>query len=114
MSTLRTDGKPADVSGNWIQVSRLGMPLTNEVIIPVGMKDKWNSLPPDSDLQFASYFSNPELELYMDTTKYAAAVPGLSDLKNTKSIIYGSGQCRFWVWTARIIPCQNKCRFNGY
>ena len=27
-----------DYSGNWVQVSRLGMPLTNEVVIPIGIK----------------------------------------------------------------------------
>src|SRR5678809_1486077 len=36
-------------SGPWIQVSRLGMPLTNEVIVPIGMKDYWNCLLYTSD-----------------------------------------------------------------
>ena len=40
IKTLNANGIPA-YSGNFVQVSRLGMPLTNEVIIPVGMKDKW-------------------------------------------------------------------------
>ena len=31
-------------SGDWVQVSRLGMPLTNEVVIPIGYKDYWNRL----------------------------------------------------------------------
>src|SRR5438105_1398749 len=38
VTTLRTDGQKPDVSGPWVQVSRLGMPLTNEVIIPLGEK----------------------------------------------------------------------------
>ena len=29
-------------TGNFVQVSRLGMPLVNEVVLPVGQKDKWN------------------------------------------------------------------------
>jgi hypothetical protein len=47
-------------SGNWVQVSRLGNPLVNEVLIPVGKKDHWNATTPENDAQFASYFYNPE------------------------------------------------------
>ena len=68
-------------SGNWIQVSRLGMPLTNEVVIPIGAKDKWNATLPSNDLQFAKYFNNPELALYMDDSQFGGAVPGLSALR---------------------------------
>ena len=70
-------------SGNWIQVSRLGMPLTNEAIIPVGMKDKWNATSPynNNDLAFAPYFMNPELALYMDDSQFGAAVPSLFSLR---------------------------------
>jgi hypothetical protein len=70
-------------SGNWVQVSRLGMPLTNEAIIPIGMKDKWNATTPynNNDLQFAPYFSNPELALYMDNSQFGGAVPSLNALR---------------------------------
>ena len=68
-------------SGSWIQVSRIGMPLTNEVIIPVGMKDKWNASNPANDVQYAKYFSNPELALYMDNSAFGTAVPGLNALR---------------------------------
>lgn len=82
IKTLSTNGT-AGYSGNWIQVSRLGMPLTNEAIIPVGMKDKWNSLSPynSNDLQFAKYFTNPELALYMDDSQFGSAVPSLNALR---------------------------------
>ncbi|MEO7531365.1 MAG: DUF4331 domain-containing protein [Sediminibacterium sp.] len=82
IKTLSTTGTAA-YSGNWIQVSRLGMPLTNEAVIPVGQKDKWNSLTPygGSDLQFAKYFTNPELALYMDDTQFGGAVPSLNSLR---------------------------------
>ena len=70
-------------TGTWVQVSRLGMPLTNEAVIPVGMKDKWNSMTPYQDLDslavFGPYFYQPELSLYMDTHHFGAAVPGLSN-----------------------------------
>jgi hypothetical protein len=48
-------------SGPFRQVSRLGNPLFNEVLVPLGKKDLWNSLPPSDDKQFASYVTNPEL-----------------------------------------------------
>ncbi len=47
--TLNANGTESH-SGNWVQVSRLGMPLTNEVVIPVGMKDYWNSLTPYQEM----------------------------------------------------------------
>jgi hypothetical protein len=48
-------------SGPFRQVSRLGNPLVNEVLIPLGKKDRWNTLAPSDDKIFASYFANPEL-----------------------------------------------------
>ena len=74
-------GGAVGFSGPWVQVSRLGMPLTNEAIIPVGMKDKWNATTPANDLQFAAYFSNPELALYMDDSQFGGAVPSLNALR---------------------------------
>jgi hypothetical protein len=72
-------------SGPWVQVSRLGMPLTNEAVIPVGKKDLWNSLTPYEDLPniktFGNYFYNPELALYMDNTYFGGAVPALTPLR---------------------------------
>lgn len=36
-------------SGDYVQVSRLGMPLVNEAVIPAGLKDAFNNLTPDQD-----------------------------------------------------------------
>ena len=79
--TLNGDGTETH-TGPYVQVSRLGMPLTNEAVIPIGDKDLWNSLTPyqDSTL-FDEYFCNPELGLYMDTSFFGAAVPGLAKLR---------------------------------
>ncbi len=44
-----------------MQISRLGNPLFNEVLIPLGTKDYWNSQSPDVDSQFAAHVANPEL-----------------------------------------------------
>src|SRR5947209_4133459 len=50
-----------DESGPWVQVSRLAEPLINEVIIPMGKKDYWNSQYPVNDNQFVQYYAHPEL-----------------------------------------------------
>lgn len=49
--------------GKWVQVSRLGMPLVNEVVMPVGVKDVFNASKPSNDLAsgFGQYVVNPEL-----------------------------------------------------
>jgi Domain of unknown function (DUF4331) len=45
----------------WRQVSRLGNPLINELLIPTQLKDKWNAVGPDKDKQFEQYYSSPIL-----------------------------------------------------
>jgi hypothetical protein len=45
----------------WRQVSRLGEPLINELLIPTELKDKWNATTPDKDKQFEQYYSSPIL-----------------------------------------------------
>ncbi len=74
-------------SGSWIQVSRLGMPLTNEAVIPVGMKNKWNAVTANTpaDSAFGPYFRNPELALYMDDSQFGQAVPSLYNLRIQKA-----------------------------
>lgn len=47
-------------SGNFVQVSRLGNPLVNELIIPLGMKDRFNASLPSSDAQFLNFVLDPE------------------------------------------------------
>ena len=86
-STLGFDGQPPRLQGPWMQVSRLGMPLTNEAIIPIGQKDKWNSRNPyTGESEFERYLTNPELALYMDDRLFGPAVPGFADLRiQTKS-----------------------------
>jgi hypothetical protein len=48
-------------AGPWVQVSRLGNPLFNEVIVPMGEKDRWNALAPTADVEFLKYVQHPEL-----------------------------------------------------
>ncbi len=55
-------GKPTEVVGGaWTQVSRLGMPLVNEVVIGLPDKDRFNGSEPKDDSQFANYVTNPTL-----------------------------------------------------
>ena len=60
VSVLRDDGTVA-TDGPWVQVSRLGNPLINEVIIPLGKKDFWNRGDPSKDSQFVPFYRTPEL-----------------------------------------------------
>jgi len=55
-----SDGKQTS-HGPWVQVSRLGNPLFNEAIVPVGDKDRWNALTPADDSQFLKYAQHPEV-----------------------------------------------------
>ncbi|HYG49255.1 MAG TPA: DUF4331 domain-containing protein, partial [Flavobacteriales bacterium] len=82
VKTLTAGSAAEAYSGPWVQVSRLGMPLTNEAVIPVGMKDAWNAANPyTGDAAFIPYFENPELALYMDDSQFGGAVPALNELR---------------------------------
>lgn len=59
--------------GAWVQVSRLGMPLVNEVVIGLKDKDRFNSAKPKDDSQFADYVTNPTLPALLEI---ALAIPG--------------------------------------
>ncbi len=51
-------GKKTVLRKRWVQVERLGQPLVNEVIIPRGQKDYWNSVGPDQDYRFEKYYTD--------------------------------------------------------
>lgn len=60
--TPRRGHGTTDVAGGaWTQVSRLGNPLVNEVVIGLPDKDRFNGSKPKDDLQFATYVTNPTL-----------------------------------------------------
>jgi hypothetical protein len=90
--TLNANGADPSYSGEWVQVSRLGMPLTNEAVIPLGDKDEWNSMTPYDDFKdnkMDEYFFNPELALYMDDKQFGGAVPSFSALRIQHSSLQG-------------------------
>jgi hypothetical protein len=74
---LRDDFGQHFCTGPFVQVSRLGNPLINEVIIPMGKKDYWNSQAPGNDSQFASFYSNPELAQLLPVL-YPGVFPSLA------------------------------------
>jgi hypothetical protein len=59
-STIRNPNHTVE-AGQWVQVSRLGNPLFNEVIVPISRKDRWNALDPHQDAEFVPDVLHPEL-----------------------------------------------------
>ncbi len=66
-------------AGEWMQVSRLGNPLFNEVLVGMGFKDLWNSLPPSADKRFAAGVQHPELATLLPVL-YPGVFPNLAKL----------------------------------
>jgi hypothetical protein len=66
-------------NGPFVQVSRLGNPLFNEVLVPMARKDEWNALPPSDDKRFAQYVAHPELATLLPVL-YPGVFPNLAAL----------------------------------
>lgn len=87
--------------GKYVQISRLGNPLVNEVVIPLGQKDKFNRTKPKDDAKnYGKYVLNPELAAVMNllykvnapehnrddiVTALLTGVPGLTQINGAKS-----------------------------
>ncbi len=77
VASVGATASPTDYSvagGAWSQVSRLGMPLVNEVVIGLPDKDRWNASQPRNDGQFADYVTNPSLPVLLQALFGAAGV----------------------------------------
>ena len=59
--------KQSVVTRPWVQISRLGNPLVNEVLIPTTLKDQWNTTKPADDKQYEQYYTSPILAAVMNT-----------------------------------------------
>jgi hypothetical protein len=82
---LRADQPGVDAAaGPDVQVSRLGNPLVNEVIVPMALKDVWNALPPIEDKNFAKFVANPELAGLLPVL-YPNVFPNLAKLNAAKT-----------------------------
>ncbi len=77
-STTVLGGGASTPSGDYVQVSRLGNPLVNEVVVPLGAKDLFNSSKPADDAQFANGVANPELGTLLNSL-YKIKVPPQGD-----------------------------------
>lgn len=79
-ATVRDPATGASVAaGPFRQVSRLANPLFNEVLIPLGRKDEWNTLPPSGDKRFADRVTHPELAALLPAL-YPKVFPNLARL----------------------------------
>ena len=83
------DGGPQN-SGRWVQVSRLGLPLVNEVLIPLGQKDAWNAADPSNDGAFTKFILNPEPAGLINAL-YGLAVPANPRTSDILPILQGAG-----------------------
>jgi hypothetical protein len=79
-ATIRWESPSGLDAGAWVQVSRLGNPLFNEVLVGMGFKDTWNSLPPAADGQFANGVQHPELQTLLPVL-YPGVFPNLAKYK---------------------------------
>lgn len=70
--------------GPWVQVSRLGNPLFNEVIVPLGKKDYWNRVQPKDDYKFVEYVQHPEVAGLLPIL-YPGVFPHLAGLKAARA-----------------------------
>ncbi len=69
-------------AGPFVQVSRLGEPLINEVVIPMGQKDTWNTQAPSGDSAFVSFYEQPGLAALLPVL-YPGVFPNLAKLGST-------------------------------
>jgi hypothetical protein len=81
---LQNDGTVVN-SGGYVQISRLGNPLVNEVLIPLGRKDLFNGQPPSGDVQFATHIDHPELAGLLNVL-YPGAFPHLAALNTAGTV----------------------------
>jgi hypothetical protein len=72
-------------TGPWQQVSRLGNPLFNEVIVPMSQKDDWNATEPENDSTFLSFVQHPELAKLLPGL-YPGVFPNLAGLNASGAV----------------------------
>jgi len=74
---LTSNGGAGTETGPYVQVSRLGNPLFNEVLVPLAQKDKWNAQSPANDSNYANGVAHPELASLLNVL-YPGAFPNLA------------------------------------
>ncbi len=122
--TPKSDADVSREGGAWVQVSRLGAPLVNEVVIGLKDKDKFNHSKPAADTQFADYVTNPTLPalvelLFKDAgvkapTNFprndliAAFLTGVKDLNMPKNLKGPAEMLRLNTMIAPVAPAAQK------
>jgi Domain of unknown function (DUF4331) len=81
----------AKEGGAWTQVSRLGMPLVNELVIGLKDKDRFNHSRPGNDAQFLTYVTNPTLPALVETLFAGAGVKAPSLPRNDLVTVFLTG-----------------------
>lgn len=76
-SRVYDDDGTVDNAGAWVQISRLGNPLVNEVVNPMGQKDAWNASRPVNDSRYAGNVTKPELAGLLNVL-YPGVFPNLA------------------------------------
>lgn len=119
--TLNGDGT-VTTSGQPVQVSRLGNPLVNEVVIALQDKDKFNASKPTSDGQFAGYVVDPELAKLLGllyginappaprndlVTVFLTGIPGLNKPSNPNQV-----PCEMLRLNMAVAPTMRPSRFG--
>jgi hypothetical protein len=74
---LTSNGGTGTETGPYVQISRLGNPLFNEVLVPLAQKDKWNAQAPANDKNYANGVAHPELASLLNVL-YPGAFPNLA------------------------------------
>ena len=77
----------AKTGGAWVQVSRLGMPLVNEVVIGLPAKDRFNGSKPKDDAQFADFVTNPTLPALLEI---ALGLPNIAPTNFPRTDLVGA------------------------
>jgi hypothetical protein len=78
---VTTRGVATTNTGGWVQVNRLGNPLVNEVVIPTGLKDRWNAQQPWNESAYRRYYESPILAAVINQLyKLGAPETGRDDL----------------------------------
>lgn len=84
-ATLRGESVGGTVSiGPFVQVSRLGNPLFNEVVVPMSRKDEWNAQAPHKDGEYAALVADPELARLLPAL-YPGVFPHLASYRKPRA-----------------------------
>lgn len=124
--TVLSNGTAKGADG-WVQVSRLGNPLINEVIIPLDRKDEWNFSEPHKDKRFAQYYREPALarivnaiypplETIRETGRddlVAILLTGLPLPDGTPFTFTGTTQADMLRLNVAVAPCTSDCSVLG-